>query len=115
MHLGNMAQSGRCLRDEVVARLSVTPEVERIAETVVDAPVARRLVERTPAEVFVDAPKREAPSATYERRVPQAITRKINYLEREARNRSLGPSRRATALVMTSPPSTQTAASDSLK
>jgi hypothetical protein len=77
------------LKTEVIARLDASSETTAAAEAIIAAPAAPvALVESL--DVFVDPPSREPPSATYERRKPTFTPRRINYLEREARNASLG-------------------------
>lgn len=78
------------LRDEVVARLEGSQGIIAATEAVVTAQAPSTPPVRSLADIIVDAPVRER-RRTYERRqaLPQA-PRQVNYLEREARNRSLG-------------------------
>jgi hypothetical protein len=78
------------LRTEVLAQLTGSTDVERIAASVVEAPagVVENVVDI--ANVFVDPPTREASRTTYERWITTPVMRQINYLERESHNRSLG-------------------------
>ena len=61
-----------------------------MTEAVVAAPATQPRVTADPADIFVDPPTRDLPRATYERRTAATLPRQINYLEREARNQSLG-------------------------
>jgi hypothetical protein len=78
------------LRTEVLAQLSGNAEVERITEAVVEEPAPVLDVSAVTGDVFVPRPVRDVLPATYERRASPRPPRQINYLEREARNRSLG-------------------------
>jgi hypothetical protein len=80
------------LRTEVLARLQENPEIERVTESIIEAPAAQLdVIPLNPSDIFVAAPTRKPARATYERVQPRAGSPKqINYLEREARNRSLG-------------------------
>jgi len=78
------------LRTEVLAQLSGSTDVERIAASVVEAPAEVIETVVDVADVFVDPPTRELPRAAYERRSTTPVVRQINYLERESQNRSLG-------------------------
>jgi hypothetical protein len=79
------------LKNEVEARLATDSHVVAAAEAIVEAPVSKKDVIDSPASVFVDPPTRETVPGTYERRVPPPVLpRRVNYLEREARNSSLG-------------------------
>ena len=78
------------LRIEVLSHLSGNAEIERITETVVEAPAPHVDLSAAAGNVFVDPPTRDIPRGTYERRVMTGPLRQINYLERESRNRSLG-------------------------
>lgn len=79
------------LKAEVIARLESDGRVEAAAKAIVEAPVVISPDVAWPNDVFVDPPKPERPRTTYERRTnAPAVARRINYLEREARNASLG-------------------------
>lgn len=80
------------LRDEVVARLDQEPGVIAATQALVDAPVDERPPLVATDDVFVPPPVRERErQLTYSRRQPSTATpRRINYLEREARNAALG-------------------------
>jgi hypothetical protein len=78
------------LFDEVVAQLTHDRSVEQATESLVDAPV---IAHATVPEFLVieDPPQRERPKSTYERPAGASTPiNRINYLEREARNASLG-------------------------
>lgn len=78
------------LRDEVIARLDGDLELARLAEASVIAPISRAPEIASLAGVFVPVPVRDR-TRSYERRVPPPVPRRgVNYLEREARNASLG-------------------------
>jgi hypothetical protein len=78
------------LRDEVVVHLDRDAAVIQAAADIVAAPAATPAALITPSDVFVPPPVRDIPGA-YERRPTAAVPlRQINYLEREARNASLG-------------------------
>ncbi len=78
------------LRAEVVAQIAGNADVERIAETVVEATATLPSLDRAASDVFVDPPTRKLPRAAYERVATLPSPLRINYLEREARNQSLG-------------------------
>jgi hypothetical protein len=78
------------LRSEVLAQMTVDGEVERITSNVVEKPAPTIDLSAITPEVFVPPPIRAVTPATYERRRSPQPPRQINYLEREARNRSLG-------------------------
>ena len=78
------------LRAEILARLGETTEIERVTGIVVEAPAALPVPGLATLDAFVPAPIREAPRSVYERRTPPPTPRRVNYLERESRNRSLG-------------------------
>jgi hypothetical protein len=79
------------LKDEVAARLAGDVGLLRSAEVVVDAPVHEPAAEISLIDILVPAPVREKKTSVYERRVtPPPARVGINYLEREARNASLG-------------------------
>jgi hypothetical protein len=80
------------LREEVVARLEHDVDLAEAARTAVDAPVPVLPSPSSIVGLFVPPPVREAASgAVYERPDPApAAPRRINYLEREARNAALG-------------------------
>ena len=77
------------LRSEVLAQMAVDGEVERVTNIVVDEPAPTLDLSLVTPDVFVPAPIRDVPHSTYERRRSPQLPRQINYLEREARNRSL--------------------------
>jgi hypothetical protein len=79
------------LRTEVLAWLEGNREIERITQAIVEAQAAPVETLANILDVFVPAPKREVSRGIYERVQPRAVpSQQINYLEREARNRSLG-------------------------
>jgi len=78
------------LRTEILAQLSGNAAVERITETIVEAPASDLDASAVIANVFVEPPARDVARGTYERRVTASSPRQINYLERASRNRSLG-------------------------
>jgi hypothetical protein len=79
------------LKDEVTARLKGDVGLVRAAEAVVDAPVQEPPAIVSLNDIFVPAPVREKKTGVYERRVtPPPVRMGVNYLEREARNASLG-------------------------
>lgn len=78
------------LRTEIIAQLSVNGEIERITAAAVEAPATPLAIEPDSAEVFVQPPRREIRHIQYERRTVPPTPRKIDYLERESRNQSLG-------------------------
>ena len=78
------------LKAEVQIQLTGNAEVERATKAVVEAVAMRPAVAPDPADIFVDPPTRDVPRATYERRTAGTLPRHVNYLEREARNQSLG-------------------------
>ncbi|NUQ19317.1 MAG: DUF3883 domain-containing protein [Sphingomonas sp.] len=78
------------LRAEILARLGETTEIERVAGDVVEAPAALPVREIAMLDAFVPAPMREALRSAYERHTLPPAPRRVNYLERESRNRSLG-------------------------
>lgn len=80
------------LREEVVARLDADIGLASAAEIIVEAPVHRAPETKQLDQVLVPAPvrDRERPRV-YDRPVPSPVPRLgVNYLEREARNASLG-------------------------
>jgi hypothetical protein len=80
------------LRDEIIARLEGDLNIAEAAERAVDAPATIRPHVSSLEDVFEDPPVSDhRPIGVYERRpIPPVAPRKINYLEREARNQSLG-------------------------
>lgn len=78
------------LRTEVLAQLSADAEVKRITEVVVEKLVPAFNAPVVTADVFVPPPVRDLPAVPYERRTSPRPPSQTNYLEREARNRSLG-------------------------
>ena len=79
------------LRTEIESRLANGIELDRIILTAVDAEAAAAAPPLTLDAVIVPVPVREQREATYERLKPKpAPATRINYLEREARNASLG-------------------------
>ena len=81
--------SQELLRAEVQIQLTENAEVERVTEAVVEATATQPSVTADPAEIFVDPPKGCSPGdvRATDRRHPASSH---NYLEREARNQSLG-------------------------
>lgn len=78
------------LRVEVESRLGRDSQLERAAEAAVDAPVQRPPDLLGLADILVPPPRRER-NLSYERRLTvRPSPRPVNYLEREARNASLG-------------------------
>ena len=78
------------LKDEVSTRLEADSRLQLTAEAVVEAPAPSLPALGSLSEVMVPAPSRDR-HRSYERRVsPQAPRRDVDYLEREARNASLG-------------------------
>lgn len=78
------------LKSEVLAQLDGDVALSVAAQAVVSAPVEGMFSIESLGNIFVDAPQRERPRGTYERRAAQVVPRRINYLEREARNAALG-------------------------
>jgi hypothetical protein len=79
------------LRTEVVARLDRERLLVERIQTLVEASVTTPPERSSLHDVFVPPPRREiAPGITYERRQPPPRPQRVNYLEREARNASLG-------------------------
>lgn len=80
------------LKEEVAARLEGDVVIANAAEAIVGAPVHGVLPERSLDDVLVAAPTRNRDrTRTYERPVSAPSPRLgVNYLEREARNASLG-------------------------
>jgi hypothetical protein len=78
------------LMDEVVSRLDGDISLEDAAAAVVAAPASAPPLTRPLSDIVVPAPVREN-NRTSERRLPVSAPRRgVNYLEQEARNRSLG-------------------------
>jgi hypothetical protein len=80
----------KLLQNEVSARLDRDEGLRRAAERVVEAPVAAVPQVRKLAEILVPAPVRERGVIHERRALPPSPRRGINYLEREAKNSSLG-------------------------
>jgi hypothetical protein len=79
------------LREVVVARLSADPSVEVAAATAVAAPAQTIPAPLDWSSVVVPAPEPDPNRKVYDRPLPgQRILLGTNYLEREARNASLG-------------------------
>ncbi len=80
------------LRDEVTNRLEGAISLQDVAAEVVAAPILELPVMRSLADVIVPTPVRDSDRReVYERRQPSAQRlSRVNYLEREARNTSLG-------------------------
>ena len=79
------------LKTEVASRLGGDISLHKTAEVVVDAPAPTLSPAPSLADVIVDAPTREGEPFQYERRSTRPPPRLgVNYLEREAKNRSLG-------------------------
>ena len=79
------------LKTEVAARLAGDIALLKTAETVVDAPASAPSAAPSLDDVIVDRPKQEREPLQYERRSTRPPPRLgVNYLEREAKNRSLG-------------------------
>jgi hypothetical protein len=79
------------LKDEVSAYIDLRPDIVALAQAIVDAPIVDFSEPLSIDDIFVPAPSRDRSHATYERRRPSfPILRNVNYLEREARNSSLG-------------------------
>ncbi len=77
------------LRREVEAQLDINPQIETVTQAVVEA-LAQPVLAESLSEVFVPPPSREKRGRIYERAGSTTSGRRINYLERESRNRSLG-------------------------
>jgi len=79
------------LKDEVEVYLGLHADIVALAQAIVDAPVFEFAEPLNIDDIFVPAPSRERTHATYENRQPSfPVLRNANYLEREARNSSLG-------------------------
>lgn len=78
------------LRVGVSTRLESDSHLKSLAKAISEAPVEQPPRVLSPKEVFVDPPKQTNYRATYERRVEPPPSRRIDYLEREARNAALG-------------------------
>ena len=79
------------LKTEVASRLAGDISLHKTAEVIVDAPASTISPAPSLADVIVDAPTREREALQYERRsTPPPPRLGVNYLEREAKNRSLG-------------------------
>lgn len=79
------------LRDEIEQRLEKEPELFLTVSQVVEAPATDVPEIADLQDLIVPIPPRERREHTYERPLPKLrASRRINYLEREARNASLG-------------------------
>jgi len=79
------------LKDEVSVYLELHADIVALAQAVVDAPIVDFAEPLSIDDIFVRPPSRDRTHATYEKRQPSfPILRNVNYLEREARNSSLG-------------------------
>jgi Protein NO VEIN, C-terminal len=79
------------LRTEVLGRLEGNGEIARITQMIVEAQATPVETIVSVSDVFVPPPTREVARAIYERPQPRTTpAQQVNYLEREARNRSLG-------------------------
>lgn len=79
------------LKNEVVARLAHDANLAQAAEEAITAPASKAPTIRSLADILVPAPVRERPRTASESRVAPLTPRLgVNYLEREARNASLG-------------------------
>jgi hypothetical protein len=79
------------LKDEVSVYLDLHADIVAFAQAIVDAPVVDFSEPLSIDDIFVPAPSRDRTHATYEKRESSfPILRNVNYLEREARNSSLG-------------------------
>jgi hypothetical protein len=79
------------LREVVTTRLDADKRLESAAELIVAAPVVEAPAVRALSDVLVLPPNRERErNRSYERRAAPMPRRGVNYLEREARNASLG-------------------------
>jgi hypothetical protein len=80
------------LKTEVLARLDQEPGVIAATQALVEAPVVHQPKLGITSDVFVPPPVRELDrQLAYDRRQPPRVSpRRVNYLEREARNASLG-------------------------
>jgi hypothetical protein len=79
------------LKDEVEVYLDLHADIVALAQAIVDAPAFDFAEPLSVDDIFVPAPSRERTHAAYENRQPSfPIFRNVNYLEREARNSSLG-------------------------
>jgi hypothetical protein len=79
------------LRAEILNGLEGDAGLKSAAKRIVEAPVPTTPEILSADDVFVDPPSRERPRGVYQRRVAEPpVGERINYLEREARNSSLG-------------------------
>jgi hypothetical protein len=78
------------LRDEVVYRLDANGDLASAAALAAEAPAPPVPVLRTIDDILVPAPHRERRKIADQRRPTPVPRRNTNYLEREARNASLG-------------------------
>lgn len=79
------------LKAEVIAHLERDSRVAAAAEAIVEEPASVVARPISLADVFVPAPSTQRSHLTYERRrISTPATQRVNYLEREARNASLG-------------------------
>lgn len=79
----------RILREEVLRQLLQNPQVLDAAEKVVHAQASVPALIPSPEEVFVEPPRRDS-TQTEEKTATPIVPLRTNYLEREARNASLG-------------------------
>lgn len=79
------------LRDEIVERVKADADLEATVAKVVEEPVAFVSQEVDLSSVIVPIPEKQRRDRAYERpgEIP-GVARRVNYLEREARNASLG-------------------------
>lgn len=77
------------LLEVTAAHLEARPQLLALIETTVNRPAAG-VPSVAVEDVLVDPPIREKPGPTYERRVPPRAVPGTDYLQIEARNRSLG-------------------------
>jgi hypothetical protein len=80
------------LRDEIVSRLDTDRELRVLATAIIEAPAPALRPVRRLEDILVPPPVPDRPKkGSYEYRQPPPIPRRnVNYLEIEARNRSLG-------------------------
>lgn len=78
------------LKLEVSSRLGADVSVTQAAQQIVDAPATEVTLLRDLADIVVPPPVRERPRVAERRVMPPIPRRGINYLERDARNASLG-------------------------
>ncbi len=88
------------LRDEIELRIASSVDLEQAASAAVSAPAAVPRLVASIAETFVDAPRRDRSAVRDARSTTPVIRRAVDYLEREARNVSLGASGELFALEL---------------